>query len=248
MSLTNNEMVMPVAPMYASGSGGGGNSGFGWGGDSGWWLILLFLFAFNGGWGNGGFNGGGGGGAMPYVINNDVQRGFDQSAIMNGLTGISTAVANGFANAEVSRANTNTNTLQALWGVQSALQNCCCENRAGLADLKYTVATENCADRQALNDGVRDIIASQTAGIQTILDKLCDQELQAARRENDQLRQQLTASTLEASQVRQTADIQNNIINELRSCPIPAQPVYGSQPIFTCGNNNGCGCGCNGNF
>lgn len=245
MSLTNNEMVMPVSPLYANGNGGGGgNNGFN--GDGAWWLLVLFLFAFRGGWGNDGNSGGGN--SMPYVVNNDVQRGFDQSAIMNGLTGISTAVANGFANAEISRANTNTNTLQAIWGVQSALQNCCCENRAGLADLKYTVATENCADRQALNEGVQSIIASQNAGIQTILDKLCDQELQAARRENDQLRQQLTAASLEASQVRQTADIQNNIINELRSCPIPAQPVYGSQPIFTCGNNNGCGCGCGGNF
>ena len=94
MSLTQNDMVMPVAPAY-----GGGNSGFGWGGDNGWWLILLFLFAFNGGWG-GGF---GNGGAMPYVVNNDVQRGFDQSAIMGGLNGLTAAVTSGFANAEIAK-------------------------------------------------------------------------------------------------------------------------------------------------
>ena len=103
MSLTNtNDMVMPVAPMY-----GNGNSGFGWGGDGGaFWLLVLFLFAFNGGWG-GGFNGGG---AMPFMVNNDVQRGFDQSAIMGSLNGITSAISNGFATAEISRANTNTNT------------------------------------------------------------------------------------------------------------------------------------------
>lgn len=138
-------------------------------------------------------------------------------------------------------------------GLQSAFSNCCCENRLGLADLKYTVATENCADRQALNEGVRDIIANQTAGIQRILDKLCDQELFAERRENDQLRQQLNFANLQASQTAQTAELRqsgatqlNQLVSELRSCPIPAQPVYGSTPIFSCNQNN-CGCGC-GNF
>ena len=82
MALTDN-MTMPVAPVY-----GGGNMGFG--GDSGWWLILLFLFAFGGGWG------GGYGGNAPYVAN-DVQRGFDQSAVMNGITGLNSAVTSGFA-------------------------------------------------------------------------------------------------------------------------------------------------------
>ena len=133
--------------------------------------------------------------------------------------------------------------------VNGNLANCCCENRLGIADLKYTVATENCADRQALNEGVRDIIAAQTAGTQRILDKLCDQELYAERRENDQLRQQLNFANLQASQTAQTAELRqsgatqlNQLVSELRSCPIPAQPVYGSQPIFTC--NSGCGCGC----
>ena len=138
-------------------------------------------------------------------------------------------------------------------GLQSAFSNCCCENRLGLADLKYTVATENCADRQALNEGVRDIIANQTAGIQRILDKLCDQELFAERRENDQLRQQLNFANLQASQTAQTAELRqsgatqlNQLVSELRSCPLPAQPVYGNTPIFSCNQNN-CGCGC-GNF
>ena len=55
----------------------------------------------------------------------------------------------------------------------------------------------------------------------------------------------------QASQIEQTAQIKagqqntaNQLISELRSCPIPAQPVYGSQPIFTCGGNTYGGCGC----
>jgi len=140
MSLVNDgssNMIMPVAPMNGYGTGYG-NGGL-WG-DGSFWIIILFLFAFMGnGWGNG-FGGNNG---------NGMQRGFDQQSVMNGLNGIAGAVSNGFANAEVSRCNAQTNTLQALNGIGMSLQNCCCENRAGLADLKYTVATENCADRTA---------------------------------------------------------------------------------------------------
>lgn len=252
MALTDdNGMVMPVAPFY--GGGGHGNNGFG--GDGAWWLIVLFLFAFAGGWGNNNGNGGGGGGTAPYVITNDVQRGFDQSAIMGSLNGITAAVSNGFANAEVSRANATTNLLQSMWGMQMAQQECCCENRAGLADLKYTIATENCADRQTINEGVRDIIASNTASTQAVLDKLCQLELDGKNDRIADLERQLTMANLTASQVAQTAEIQRGqvaevdaLYNRLSTCPVPSMPVYGSQPIFTCPSNNGCGCGCGNNF
>lgn len=125
---------------------------------------------------------------------------------------------------------------------------------AGIADLKYAVATENCADRTQSMQNTRDIIDSQTRGTQAILDKLCALELDgvkgqlaAAQRENVGLQNQLNMATMAASQAAQTGNIRDAIIGELRSCPIPAQPVYGSQPIFTCGGNN-TGCGCNGNF
>lgn len=171
-----------------------------------------------------------------------------QMSLANGFAG----VQNGFAQAEIANNARQIADMQQMFSLQSALQNCCCENRAATADLKYTVATENCADRAALNEGVRDIIANQTAGIQRILDKLCDQELMAERRTNDQLRTQLNMANLAASQAAQTAELRqsgatqlNQLVSELRSCPIPAQPVYGSQPIFTCGSNNcGCNCGC----
>lgn len=110
MSLTG-ESMSPAD--FAAVNGGGFSNG--WGGDGAWWLIVLFLFAFNGGWGNGG-NG--------AVINNDVQRGFDQSAIMGSLNGITSAVSNGFANAEISRANSNMNLIEALNGMQMAQQQC----------------------------------------------------------------------------------------------------------------------------
>lgn len=110
---------------------------------------------------------------------------------------------------------------------------------SGVADLKYTLASEACATR-----------AANTQNTQAILDKLCQLELDGYKRENDQLRTQLNMANLAASQVAQTAELRqsgatqlNQLVAELRSCPIPAQPVYGSQPIFTCGSNCGCGCG-----
>lgn len=259
MSLTASEMT----PADIAAVTGGGNSNSGWGdGNGAWWLIILFLFAAMAGWGNNGLGGGNGGSDMfPYYYfsnntDNGVQRGFDTAAITGQLSGLQSSVTNGFATAEIGECNRAMNAMQQSFANAQALdsrldtlamslQQCCCDNKASIADLKYTIATEACADRAAVTTGVRDIIANQTAGIQTILDKLCDQELQAARRENDQLRQQLSAANLAASQVAQTAQITDNIYNRLATCPIGTVPVYGETPIFTC-NNNGCGCG--GNF
>jgi hypothetical protein len=135
------------------------------------------------------------------------------------------------------------------------LQNCCCENRAATADLKYTIATENCADRAVLSDGVRDIIESQNAGVQRILDTMCQDKIDAKNERIADLERQLSMADLRASQVAQNAFITNGLTNEvdalynrLKNCPVPSMPVYGMQPIFTCQPNNGCGCGCSANF
>jgi hypothetical protein len=263
-------LTMPVEP-----SGYGNNNGFGFGGDNGWWILLLFLFGMNGGWGNnGGY--GGGNGLYPWMnqadittsgfqnqmlntqlmgIQNSVTAGFGdvQNSLCSGFAGVNANISNGFAQAEIGENARQMANMQQLFGLQSSLQQCCCDNRAGIADLKFTVAQENCADRAAVSDGIRDVIANQTANTQAVLDKLCALELDGYKRENDNLRQQLNMSQLAASQIEQTAQIRagqastaNQLVNELRSCPIPSQPVYGNQPIFSCQPNygGGCGCGC----
>ena len=120
------------------------------------------------------------------------------------------------------------------------------------------VQNEGNATRFADANNTRDIIQSQTANTQAILDKLCQLELdnyknqvEAKNDQINQLRSQLQFANMQASQVDQTAQLRaaqattaNQLVSELRSCPIPSQPVYGNQPIFTCGNNGGCGCGC----
>lgn len=256
MALSNenggNGMVMPVAPM-AGGYGGNGGWNTGFGGDGAWWLLVLFLFMFNGNGWNNGWGGGYGNNAIPYMMNNttnnDVQRGFDQQAVMNGINGITSAMSNGFSNAEISRCNSQANILQTLNANQAAssaamnslamsLQNCCCENRAGISDLKYTVATENCADRQALSDGVRDIIANNNAQTQVILDKLCQQELNAKDDIIANLRSQLSTKDL-ASQILSDNSRQTAVLEDYLN-PVP-------RPSYIVQNPNGCpqsNCGC----
>jgi len=266
-----NGFYMPVAPAYGGGFGNGMN-GFGgdwawiilllllgWGGGYG-----------NGGCGGGydfpwllnGQNG----------INNNVNDGFRTAqlndnivSVRDGINNLSTqlcgccgdmqmAVANGFANAETaanSRQMANMNQYftgqmaqaQGFNNVGMQIAGASADNRLGIEGIKYTVATENCADRQALNEGVRDIIANQTAGIQTILDKMCQQEIDAKNDTIAQLRQEVLFARGQASQGAQSTDIINGVYNRLNECPVGTVPVYGEQPIFTC-NNNGCGCGC----
>jgi hypothetical protein len=131
--------------------------------------------------------------------------------------------------------------------------------QAGLADTKYTIATEECATRSASAMNTRDIIDSQNRGTQAILDKLCALELDGvkaqlaqAQRENVGLQNQVNMATMQASQTAQTAQILagqaaeiDGVYNRLKNCPVPTTPVYGNQPIFTCPQqvNSGCGCG-----
>ena len=276
MTDTNGNLVMPVTPMGAYGNGGmGGFGDFG----GGWWLIL-FLIVLMGGWGNGfGGFGGGNGGAFPWIMNgqaqgySDVQRGFDQNAIMTGLSGIQGAINTGFGDVQLGIAGINQNicatgnnitgavrdgfygaeisangramaNMQQLFGVQTAITDCCCKTQSGLGDVKYAIATEGANTR-----------AAGTANTQAILDKLCQLELDgikaelaSAQRENISLQNQLNMAALRESQTAQNAFIQQGLNNEvdalynrLSNCPVPSTPVYGRTPIFTCGGNCGCG-------
>ena len=260
----------PVYPMM------GGNSGFGgFGGDGAIWIILIIalLGGFNNG--NGGFYGGNNNdfawlsnGQKDIMTNTN--NGFDTLHLSNQLEGardgiyglsnqlcnccadMNQTVSNGFYNAEISANNRAMNQMQDTFALSRQFADCCCENRLGIANLTSTVISENCADREALSNGIRDIISNQTASTQRILDQLCQDKIDAKNEKIADLERQLSMKDLQASQVAQNAFIAQGFANEvdqlynrLANCPVPSTPVYGRTPIFTCPSNNGCGCGFN---
>lgn len=176
----------------------------------------------------------------------DVAQGFN--GVNNSIFGAQTAISQQMTANEIANLNRSfaeqTANMQGFNGTQ-----------AGISDLKYTVATEECATRNASATNTRDIIDSQTRGTQAILDKLCALELDGvkaqlaqAQRENVGLQNQVNMATMQASQVQQTADIINGTYTRLSQCPVGSTPVYGNQPIFTCPQQVNSGCGCGGGF
>ena len=183
------------------------------------------------------------------------------NGVRDGISGLSVQLCNGFANAETAANARQIADMQMAFANQTSmiggfnniaaeLASCCCENRLASADLKYTIATENCADRAALSDGVRDIIANQTAGIQRILDQLCADKIDAKNERIADLERQLTMANLAASQTAQTSRIladnaAQTVALEQYLNPVPV-------PAYVVANPNCCntatGCGCNGSF
>ena len=273
MALTDDGGMNTTMLVSPTNGYGGNNGGFGFGGDWGW-IILLLLFA-GGGWGNGFGGGFGGNYDFPWLltgqqnINTNTNNGFRDAmindnitSVRDGIASLSTqlcgccgdmqmAMANGFAGVEQGANARQMANMQTAFGIQSQLAQASADNRLGIANLGSTVIAENCADRQALNEGVRDIIANQTAGVQKILDQLCAERIERKDDEIANLRQQIAMKDLAASQVAQNAFIAQGFSNEvdalynrLNTCPVPTTPVYGRTPIFTCNQNN-CGCGSN---
>ena len=269
-----NGFAYPYPVMYGN-NGGGFGSGFG--SDGIWLIVLLALIWGNNGNGNG-FFGGNGGFDNGYAwlsngqkeIMNNTNNGFDTLHLSNqiegvrdGVYGISnqmcnstadivSAVNNGFYGAEISANNRAVNQMQDTFALSRQFADCCCENRLGIANLNSTILSENCADRAALADGLKDVLINQTANTQRILDQLCNDKIDAKNEKIADLERQLSMKDLQASQIAQNAFISKGfadevdaLYNRLSNCPVPSTPVYGRTPIFTCPNNNGCGCGYN---
>ena len=311
MALTDDNMVMPVTPMYGNGGGFGGD----WA-----WILLLLLLGGNGwgGYGMGGFAGGLGI-DFPWLlngqngINNNVNDGFRDAqlhdsvtSVRDGVSNLATqlcgccgdmqmSIANSTAGIQQSLCNGFAGTTAAITGAQNALSQQLNTNEianlnrsfaeqtanmqgfnglnSGVADLRYTVATEACADRAAVGDALQAVtmqgvnntnalLGAITGGIQSIKDQLCQDKIDAKNETIANLRQELMFSRGQASQVEQTAQLLANnnaqtalfqqgfanevdaLYNRLNTCPVPTTPVYGRTPIFTCNQNQGCGCGC----
>jgi hypothetical protein len=233
----------------------GGNRNDGAWGDGGWW-VLIILFALFGGWGGYGFgNNGGGGYTATAATQADIQRGFDNSAVISKLDGITNGLCDGFYavnNGMLTGFNTiqqaiNADTVAGMQNanaIQSQLANCCCETREAIQGVNFNMAQNTCALQNTMNNNTRDIIDSQNAGTRAILDYLCQDKIATLQAENNDLR-------LAASQDRQNALLTtamtaqtNHIINAVNPSPIPAYQVPNPNTYipYGCGCNTGCGC------
>ena len=204
-------MTMPVTP--ANGSG----NGFGFGGDGAWFLIILFLFAFCGWGGNSWGNNGNSGGVVDgYVLASDfsnIERKMDiiNGGLCDGFYAVNNTLLTGFGNAELSRANQQAALMQQLSAMQMQAANCCCENRAAIAQVRYDMATQACDTRNTVQNATRDIVENQNANSRAILDFLANSKMRDLESANQELR-------LAASQAAQN----NYLISQLRPTPIPA--------------------------
>ena len=246
----------------------GRNNGDGMFGDGNgaWWIIVLFIFAFfgwgNNGWGN---NGNGGGYVATAATQADIQRGFDNSAVISKLDGISNGLCDGFYsmnNGMLTGFNgINTNVMQTGYGIQQAINadtvanmqntnalqsqiaSCCCDVREAIQGVNYNAAQNTCALQNTMNNNTRDIIDSQNAGTRAILDYLCQEKISTLQAENNDLRRA-------ASQDRQSALLTTamnaqtqQIINSVNPTAVPAYVVPNPNAYaYGCGCNTGCNC------
>lgn len=233
-------------------------------GDGAWWIVILLIF----GWGNGfgGWGNGNGGGALQgYATQADIQRGFDNSAVISKLDGISNGLCDGFYamnNSMLTGFNgINTNIMQTGYGIQQAinadtvsnmqntnalqsqLANCCCETREAIQGVNYNLATNTCALQNTMNNNTRDIIDSQQAGTRAILDFLTNDKIATLQAENNDLRRAASQDRQNALLTTTMAAQTNQIIDAVRPTPVPSFPasnLYGY--AYGCGCNTGCGC------
>jgi hypothetical protein len=239
MSLSDGGAPMLTMPVSPTNNGGG----FGWGGDGAWLIILFLIFAVFGWGGNSWGNNGNSGGVVDgYVLTSDfanVERkidsvnqglcdGFYQQAQL--VNGTNMAMANGFAQAELSRSNQQAALMQQLNAMQMQNQECCCENRAAIAQVRYDMAAQACDTRNTVNTAARDIIDNQNQNSRAILDFLTQSKMRDLESANQELR-------LAASQAAQN----NYLISQLRPCPTPA---YITCNPWSGSSYGGCGTGC----
>lgn len=247
----------PSVPIVANLDGSNGNN---WN-DGSWLWFLIVVFAIFGGWGNGfgGFGGTNGG------VGSEIQRGFDNQAVISKLDGISNGLCDGFYAMNSSMLTglngINTNIMQTGYGIQQAvnadtvanmqntnalqsqLANCCCETREAIQGVNYNMATNTCALQNTMNNNTRDIIDSQQAGTRAILDFLTNDKIATLQAENNDLRRAASQDRQNALLTTTMAAQTNQIIDAVRPTPVPSFPasnLYGY--AYGCGCNTGCGC------
>ena len=233
---------------------GGGNNGWGNNGD-GWWALII-LFALFGGWGRGGVFGNGNGsgcgcdGACATV--GDVQRGFDNQSTQQRFNGIDQGLCQlGYDNL-AQTTNLQNAVMQENFALQQAINNatvanmqdtnalsrqladCCCENRQAIAQVRYDMSTDTCAIQNQIQQCCCDLKQTMNDNTRAITDQLTQFRIEDKNEQIADLRSQVQALNLAASQQNQN----RYLIDQLRPCPTPAyitcNPWGTQQPYGSC--------------
>lgn len=260
-------LTMPVAPISY------GNNGGMFGNGDEWIGLIIILALLSGNFGNGfGFGGGFGGnrgGFEPCATQADVRATVDQQTLISKLDqqtygladstyALNNSITNGFHGVDNAICNLGYNVQSGFNGLSAQLAQCCCDNRAAIADVKYQMATDTCAVQNTVQNTTRDIIDNANANTRQLLDFLVNDKIATLQAENQSLR--LSASQANQNSVLMAA-MDANKAEILRKtgaeCPQAAYIVQPPQPVTfptnCCGGvsyanfgyNNGCGCGCN---
>lgn len=270
MSLTTSEMSpADFAAVCGNNRNGGYNDGGMFGND--WaWIVILLLFGWGGrgfGGGFGGFGGGNGGNGCgccaPCATQADVRAAVDQQTLISKLDqqtygladstyALNNTINSNFRGVDNAICSLGYNTQAGFNALSAQLAQCCCDNRAAIADVKYTIANEGCDTRHAIYNSSRDIIDNANANSRAILDFLTQDKIATLTAENQALKFQASQTAqnafITANQEAQTAELIRRLGAD---CPQPAYVVQPPQPVTfptnCCGTvnyaSNGCG-GC----
>lgn len=226
MSLST-DTTMSVVPA-------GCNNGGMFGGNNDWWILLLFLF----GWGGNGWGGNRGNCATV----SDVTAAVDQQTLISKLDqqtygladstyALNNAITGGFAQAELSRANSQAALMQQLSSMAADSAACCCQTQRAIDSVNYNIATQTAAIQNTLCGNTRDVIENQNNNARAILDALTASKIEAKNERIAEQQQTIFALQLQASQAAQNA----YLVNQLRPCPVPAYTVANPFCCNPCG-------------
>lgn len=222
----------------------GGNGG-GWG-SGGWgdWILVILLFALvgNGGWGFGGF--GGGAGLQGMATRADINEGF----ALNNITGGIQAIQQGICDSTYALTNAVNGGFHGVergfWDVSRQLSDCCCENRAAIAQVRYDMATQACDTRNLIQSTTRDLIDNQNANFRALMDYQVNREM----REKDAKIAELQNAASQAAQNNYLAALSDaqtaELIRRINPTPVPAYQVPAPYPYCGQGSWQYGGCGC----
>lgn len=209
------------------------------------------------GYGGAGMRGGNGCGCEAAVATvGDIQRGFDNQGVTNKLNGLENGLADGFYSMNNSMLtgfngvqsaiqNSTMNAMQNTFTLQQAIQsdtvanmqntnalatqfaNCCCENRTGFQKVGYDLATQGNAIQVAIANQTQALMQNQNDNYRALHEEIVANRMEDMKTENANLRSQIQALNLAASQANQNT----YLVNTLRPCP---QPAYIVDNPFCC--------------